>query len=140
MRRLTPAVALLAILLAATLAVCKSSKQSDAFEIRGPTVIAFFPTSSDLKKDDANSALFDFQLYTSSARRSLEQGGVAFEVVYSRSFHVVLDGRVTEFKPAKASPGCYFATHGKKPRIEYGVMNDSDVVRIAHEYFGAAMK
>jgi hypothetical protein len=29
---------------------------------------------------------------------------------------------------------------GKKPRIEYGVMNDQDIVRTAAEYFGRAMK
>ena len=140
MRRVTPAVAMLTILLAATFAFCKSSKQSDAFEISRPTVIAFYPTASDLKKDDSNSALFDFQLYTTNARRTLEQSGVDFEVVNTRSFNVVQEGRPTTFKPAKAAPGCYFAMPGKKPRIEYGVMNDQDIVRIAHEYFGPAIK
>lgn len=140
MRRVASAVALLTILLAATFALGKSAKKSDAFEISGPTVIAFYPTSTDLKKDDANSGLFDFQLYTTSARRTLQQSGVDFEVVNTRSFNVVLDGKATTFKPAKAAPGCYFAMPGKKPRIEYGVMNDQDIVRTANEYFGRAMK
>lgn len=140
MRRVNAAVALLTMLLAATSALGKSAKTSDAFEISGPTVIAFYPTSNDLKKDDADSALFDFQLYTTNARRTLEQSGVEFEVVNTRSFNVVLDGKPAKFKPAKAAPGCYFAMPGKKPRIEYGVMNDTDIVRTAQEYFGRAMK
>ena len=140
MRRVNTAVALLTMLLAASFALGKSVRKSDAFEISGPTVIAFYPTSSDLKKDDSNSGLFDFQLYTTNARRTLQQSGVDFEVVNTRSFHVVLDGKPATFKPAKAAPGCYFAMPGKKPRIEYGVMNDTDIVRTAQEYFGRAMK
>lgn len=140
MRRLNSAIALLTILLTGTVASGKSSKKPDGIEISGPTVIAFYPTNSDLKKNDENSALFDFQLYATSARRTLEQSGVDFEVVNTRSFNVVLDGRRTTFKPAKASPGCYFAMPGKKPRVEYGVMNDQDIVRTAHEYFGRALK
>jgi hypothetical protein len=140
MRRVSSAVAIFTILLAATPGLCKSSKKPDGFEISGPTVIAFYPTSSDLRKDDSNSALFDFQLYTTSARRTLEQDGVDFEVVNTRTFNVVLDGKLARFKPAKAAPGCYFAMPGKKPRIEYGVMNDQDIVRTAAEYFGRAMK
>jgi hypothetical protein len=143
MRRLTPpSVALLTILLAATFAVCKSSKRSAAIEIDGPTVIAFFPTVSktDRKHSDEDEALSDFQLYTASARQSLQQAGVGLEVVYSRSFEVVLDSESTTFKPAKGAPGYYFAMPGKKPRIDYGVMTDADLLRIAKEYFGIAMK
>jgi hypothetical protein len=142
MRRLGSSIALLAIFLTATLALCKSSKKSGAFEIDRPTVIAFFPTVSktDRKNSDADEALSDFQLYTASARGRPEQAGVDLEVVYSRSFQIVLDAKTTSFKPKKAEPGYYFAGPGKRPRIEYGVMSDADILRVAHEYFGSAMK
>lgn len=142
MRRLSSSIALLTILLTATFAICKSSKRSGAIEIGGPTVIAFFPTVSktDRKHSDDDESLSDFQLYTASARQPLQQAGVDLQVEYSRSFEVVFDGKSTTFKPAKGAPGYYFAMPGKKPRIEYGVMNDKDIVRTATEYFGRAMK
>jgi hypothetical protein len=143
MRRLGSSIALLAIFLTASLAPCKSSRKNDStFEIDRPTVIAFFPSNekANSKTDDKSESLSDFQLYTASVRQPLEQAGADLEVVYSRSFQTVLDGKMTTFRPARAEPGYYFATPGKRPRIEYGVMSDKDILRVAHEYFGSAMK
>jgi hypothetical protein len=111
-------------------------------EINGPTVIAFFPevSKTDRKDSDADESLSEFQLYAASARQRLEGEGVNLQEVFTRSFEIVLDGRSTTFRPSKATPGYYFATPGKKPRIEYGVMSDTDILRVAHEYFGAAVK
>jgi hypothetical protein len=125
-----------------TPAPCKSSQKAAPFEIDRPTVIAFFPSDSkaDGKNDDANDSLSDFQLYAASARQPLQNAGVDLQVTYARAFQVAIDAKVTTFRPPKAEPGYYFAMPGKKPRIEYGVMNDSDVLRIAREYFDGAMK
>jgi hypothetical protein len=142
MRKVTPAVALLAILMMAGIASGRSSRKSSAMEIDGPTVIAFYPevSKTDRKNSDADESLSEFQLYAASARQRLESEGVNMQEVFTRSFEVVLDGRATTFRPSKATPGYYFATPGRKPRIEYGVMSDTDILRVAKEYFGAAMK
>jgi hypothetical protein len=142
MRRLTSAAALLTILLTVNPAPCRTSRKAAAFEIDRPTIIAFFPsdTKSQSKNSDADDSLSDFQLYAASARQPLQNAGVELEEVYAREFQIALDGKTTNFRPPKAEPGYYFAMPGRKPRIEYGVMNDSDILRVAREYFGNAVK
>jgi hypothetical protein len=142
MRRLLSAAALVAIFMVVVPAPCKAPKRaSSAIEIVRPTVIAFFPSDPNaVKNDDANDSLFDFQLYTASARQRLAAENVEFQVVYTRSFQVVQDGRLTNFRPPRAEAGYYFAMPGKKPRVEYGVMSDKDIERVAGEYFGGAVK
>ena len=142
MRRLICSAVWLAIVLTVTPAPCKSSQKVAAFEIDRPTVIAFFPhdAKADGKNDDTNESLSYFQLYAASAQRRLQNAAVDLQVIYARSFQIVLDAKVTTFRPPKAEPGYYFAMPGHKPRIEYGVMTDTDIVRIAREYFGSAMK
>ena len=124
------------------LAPGKASRKPAPFAIGGPTVIAFFPSEAKVegKETDFNDSLSDFQLYTASAQRKLENANVEFQVVYTRSFQVALDGKLITFSPPRAEPGYYFVMPGKKPRIEYGVMPDTDIVQIAHEYFVNAMK
>ncbi|HEX5236449.1 MAG TPA: hypothetical protein VFW25_14100 [Silvibacterium sp.] len=140
MRPILSAAALLSILLAVTPAPCKAS-HSTAYEIGGPTVIAFFPSAGkNADNADTNEALSDFQLYTASAQQLLRAEKVEFQTVYTRSFEVVQDGRLVKFRPPKSAPGYYFAMPGRKPRVEYGVMSDKDIERIAQEYFGGAMK
>jgi hypothetical protein len=142
MRRLTTFAALLAVLLAVAPAFAKTSHTDSAIAIVRPTVIAFYPSEAKVagKDDDANSSLSDFQLYTASAEQRLQTTNVAVETVFTRSFEVVQDGKTLTFRPARAAPGYYFAMPGKKPRIEYGVMTDADILRTAQEYFGNAMK
>lgn len=142
MRRLTSLLVWLSIVLAVSLAPCKSADKTPVFEINRPTVIAFFPYNAkpDRKDSDTNEALSDFQLYAASAREPLQSRGIDLEKVYTREFRIVLDGRTTTFRPPKAEVGYYFAEPGKKPRIEYGVMTDTDLLQVAKEYFGLVAK
>ena len=140
MRRIVSVGALLSIWLAVVPAPCKVSHSAEAFEVSGPTVIAFFPAAGKSGNADTNESLSDFQLYTASAQQLLRGEKVAFQVVYTRSFELVQDGRLVKFRPPKAAPGYYFAMPGRRPRVEYGVMSDKDVERVAQEYFGGAMK
>jgi hypothetical protein len=142
MRRLTSAVAWLTILLVVNPAPCRTSRKPAPLDIDRPTVIAFYPSDAKVngKDDDADSSLSDFQLYTASAQQHLQNTNVHVETVFTRSFQILLDSKVITFHSPKAEPGYYFAMPGKKPRIEYGVMNDSDIVRVAQEYFGTTMK
>jgi hypothetical protein len=43
---------------------------------------------------------------------------------------------VTAFRPLKGNVGYHFVVPGRKPRIEYGVMTDADLLQVANEYFG----
>jgi hypothetical protein len=139
MRRSTSLLVLLPVVLTFHLVFSQSAGKPQVFEIDHPTVIAFFPSTAKSTKKDSDS-LADFQLYTASARQPLESGGVDLQVVYTREFRVIVNGTATTFKPSKAEPGYYYVAPGRKPRIEFGVMNDTDMVRVAHEYFGPAMK
>lgn len=122
-------------------AVLLSAQNTPIFDIQRPTIVAFFPpvTQSELSRDTGtNEALADFQLYATQARRPLEEAGVDFKVAYARSFRVRLGETIKTFRPAKGGCGYYFVAPGAKPRVEYGVMTDPDLLQAANKYFGAA--
>jgi uncharacterized protein YecT (DUF1311 family) len=107
--------------------------------VAGPTVVAFFSvTKAELRKDaDNNEALADFQFYAQRVRDPFKKIGVEFEEVYGHSFRVRIGQEVTVFTPTKENVGYYLIIPGKKPRIEYGVMTDSDLFQFAKDYFGS---
>ena len=112
---------------------------SQLVEVRGPTIIAFFPPVSDAelsKNPDTNESLSDFQVYAAQVREPLQQKGINFKVVYAHQFTIRLGKAVTVVTPKKAQVGYYFFTSRKKPKIEYGVMTDVDLLHLADEYFG----
>jgi hypothetical protein len=103
------------------------------------TIVAFFPpvTDAELQKDaDTNEALADFQLYATRVREPLKRAGVDFHELYTHSFRVRVGKAVTTFRPGKVDVGYFFVVPGKEPRIEYGVMTDTDLLQVANEYFG----
>lgn len=113
------------------------------FVVRQPTILAFFPpvTSKELDQDpDTNEALSDFQLYANQVRGPLSKLGVDFQQVYARSFRVINAGRTTTFHPAGTKVGYYFVAPGRKPRIEYGVETDLDILQVAKDHFGITAK
>jgi len=133
-------IALLAGLLCGTLTVAGTKQPT--IDIRQPTIVAFFPpvTQEELNDGETNEALSDFKHYAALVRQTLQTAGIRFEEVYERSFRMRLGGRLATFRPAKGKIGYYLVAPEKKPRIEYGVMTDSDLLGIAKEYFGVAMK
>ena len=128
--------AILALLLSFTEASLPSAQPS--FAIRRPTVIAFFPpvTQKELVRDpETNESLADFQLYVQHAREPLAQMGIDLKEVYARSFRTNVGGNISTFRVGDVDVGYYFVAPGKKPRIEYGVETDSDLVQLSNEYF-----
>ena len=107
------------------------------FVIRGPTIVPFFSpvTESDLSDGDTNEALSDFQVYAGRVRDPLRKMKIEFHEVYAHSFRIRLGERVTTFHPGKVKVGFYFIAPGKKPRVEYGVQTDIDILEIAKKYF-----
>jgi len=106
--------------------------------VRGPTVVAFFgpvPQSKLDKDPDANESLADFQLYAKNVREPFRKAGIEFHELYAHSFQLREGKKLTTFRPVKGDVGYYLVAPGKKPRIEYGVMTDSDLLRVANEYF-----
>ena len=103
-----------------------------------PTVVAFFASVSeaDLERDpDTNEALADFQHYASRVEPALQAMGVAFHVVYARSFQVRDGTRLKTFRPPGTGVGYYLVAPGKGPRVEERVMTDEDLVAVAREHF-----
>ena len=136
MKRLISAFACVA-LCALTIALGAAEKQP-AIVVRGPTVVAFFepvPQSKLDKDPDTNESLADFQLYARSVREPLRKEEIEFHELYAHSFRLRIGSKLTTFRPVKVDVGYYLVAPGKKPRIEYGVMTDSDLLQVANEYF-----
>ena len=108
------------------------------FAITGPTVIAFCRpvTDAELEKEPGtNEVLSDFQLYASQAAPRLKKAGIQFEVASAVKFRIKDGGSVHTFTSGKVWVGYYFIAPGKKPRVEYGVHDDLDILEIASRYF-----
>jgi hypothetical protein len=126
-------------LLTAQISLVAGAETQPLVEVEGRTIVAFFPpvTHAELQKDaDTNEALADFQFYATRVREPLKKAGISFHEVYAHSFRTRVGKTVTAFRPVKGDVGYYFVVSGKKPRIEYGVMTDADLLQVANEYFG----
>ena len=120
-----------------------SSSPTPCFEIRKPTIVAFFPpvTEAELEADpDTNEVLSDFQLYAGAASGPLQKSGIDFQVATARSFEIHIGGKVRLIQTGKIGIGYYFVEPGKKAHVEYGVMTDADIFAAASEYFGIAVR
>lgn len=129
--------------LLSTLAVAGESAKQPVIDIRGPTVIAFFPpvTQAELEKDpDTNEALADFQVYARKVREPLRKAGIAFHELYAHSFRIRMGMKLTTFRPGKIEVGYYLVAPGKEARVEHGVLTDVDILEVANEYFGGTPK
>ena len=120
----------------------QSAQKTTFFDVRRPVVVAFFPpiTEADFNDSGTNDALDDFQYYARRVWQPLRKAGVDFHEVYAHSFRIRLGTRTTTFRPVKVDVGYYFVAPGKKPRVEYGVMTDADLLQVANEYFSLAPK
>jgi hypothetical protein len=138
-----PVVAVGCMLLLMVLDTPLRSEKTPIFDVHQATIVAFFPpvTDAELSKDDGtNETLADFQYYAGKIQEPLKKAGIAFHEVYAHSFRIRNEGAETTFRPEKVHVGYYFVVPGKKPRIEYGVMTDVDLLQIANEYFGTKFK
>lgn len=138
MRKFALFIAFPGILLFANVSFAQSATKKPSFDIHRPTVVAFFSpvTKSDLNGSETNESLSDFQFYAGNVRLPLEKAGVDFHVVYAPSFQIRINTKTTTFRPTQAKVGYYIAAPGKRPRIEYGVMTDTDLLQVADKYFG----
>jgi hypothetical protein len=137
MKRLRSAIACAAFCVIAI--ALRAAEKQPLVVVRGPTVIAFFepvPSGQVDKDADANEALSDFQFYARSIRTRIRKAGIEFHELYTHSFRLRVGNKMTTFRPAKVGVGYYLVAHGKEPRIEYGVMTDSDLLQVANAYFG----
>jgi len=102
-----------------------------------PTIIAFFPNASKTGPDDPDGmeALSDFEYCAGRVKKPLSQRGIQFTEERDRSFRIRSGGEIVLFTPKTDTPGYYFVQRSKKPRIEYGVMADVDLLTLAKEYF-----
>src|ERR1700752_1968379 len=137
MRRLCLLAAIVILLLPADSLSLRTSIETPLFDIHQPTVLAFFrPTShADEPGTGPNDSLSDFQVYLRQASAPLGKAGIEVHDVYARSFKVRDGMKTTTFQTKKIGIGYYLVSPGKKPRVEYGLMSDSDLVRVASEYF-----
>jgi len=119
-----------------------AAERERTFVIRRPTVIAFFPPVSEQELSDTghNDSLAHFQYSANEARKPLHDAGITFIENYAESFRIRLAKAVNTFRPEKIKVGYYLIAPGKEPRIEYGVLTEDNLLKIAREYFGVAIK
>jgi len=119
-----------------------AAERERTFLIRRATVIAFFPPVSEQELSDSgkNACLAHFQYSANEARKPLHDAGITFIENYAESFRIRIGKAVTTFRPEKVKVGYYLIAPGKEPRVEYGVMTEDDLVKIAREYFGSNLK
>lgn len=128
----------MALLICTSVAATARQAGRQLVVVSGKTIIAFFPPISDseLDKDpDLNETQSDFQFYAGTARNPLRKEKIDLQVLYARSFRIRTGRYVRTFRPEKTDVGYYFIAPGKKPRVEYGVMTDADLIQATHEYF-----
>jgi hypothetical protein len=143
MKRLMSAIACVALCGLTGPAAPAAAEKPPVVVVRGPTVVAFFepvPQAKLEKDSDTNEGLADFQWYATSVRDPLRKAGIEFHELYTHSFRLRVGNRLTTFRPIKVDVGYYLVAPGKKPRIEYGVMTDVDLLQVANEYFGIPAK
>lgn len=139
MKRLMCTIACVALCACTCPVAAAAAEKQPVVVVRGPTVVAFFEpvTQAKLEKDpDTNEVLADFQLYATNAREPLRKAGIEFHELYAHSFRLRVGNRLKTFRPGKVNVGYYLMAPGRKPRIQYGVMTDADLVQLASEYFG----
>jgi hypothetical protein len=119
-----------------------SHNDKSVIDVDRPSIVAFFVPPKHKNQDDvhANDSLSDFQLYLKQAKDPLAKAGIDIYEVYARSFRISTGGKVTTFQTKKAGVGYYLVAPGNKPRVEYGVMTDADLIKVAGEYFGVKVK
>ena len=132
----------LACLLGMQVSLVAAAEQPPLLVVAGPTIVAFFPvTKAELQKDaNTSEALADFQLYAKQVREPLKRTRIDVLEVYSQSFRIRIGQEATAFRPTNEDGGYYLIVPGKKPRVEYGVMTDTDLLQAAREYFGTSPK
>ena len=111
-----------------------------AVQLTGPTIVAFFPpvTQKHVNADlNLGETLGDFQAHLRRAKRRLEASGIKVHELYTRQFQVETVGSARAFRPGKSGIGYYFIRPGAKPRIEYEVMSDVDILDVAAQYSGS---
>ena len=105
------------------------------FEVRNPTVVAFFVEDAQSEIGSDESAA-DFKRYAARVAEPLRKLGIEFRQTYASSFCVRIDDTSVVFRPKEIKAGYYLIAPGKKARIEYGVLTDHDLLQIARQYFG----
>jgi hypothetical protein len=144
-RKATPPpspVAAVAVVPKMAVPVAPAEKASgDTFQISGPTIIAFFPTTqAEIDKDaDENEALSDFQYYLFTMTQPMKDAGIRVELSSDPSFRVLVDGKDITVDAKAAGPngyGYYYTEPGKSPHIETDMMTDEDFQQQSKEYFG----
>ena len=133
---------LLAIVTLSLLCSTLAAERERTFLIRRATVIAFFPPVSEQELSDAghNESLAHFQYSANEVRKPLHDAGITFIENYAESFRIRIGKAVTTFRPEKIKVGYYLIAPGKEPRVEYGVMTEDNLLKIAREYFGSTVK
>jgi len=125
-----PAVAVVAVPKTVVPVASVTKADGDTFQISGPTIIAFFPTTQE--------ALGDFQNYLYEMMQPLQDAHIRVEQSYESAFQVQVDGKQVIFnaKAVKYGYGYYFIEPGKAPHVVTDMLTYQDFQQVSKDYFG----
>jgi hypothetical protein len=117
-------------------AVRVATRGDTTIEILGPTLVAFFRTTSSAAASNPTvaEAVGAFQDHLDAARGAIAGAGArVFEVYADSMVFVAIDGRES-FKPDE-HVGYYLRSPGRSPLVCYGVRTDAELIELARAYF-----
>jgi hypothetical protein len=112
---------------------------SMAVHVRGPTLIAFYPTVTQAQVDsneDLATVLDDFSVHLSAGRDSLLALGFTI-VDHPPGMIRVIEGAVARdiaLAPDSADVGFVFVAPGRRDRVLYGVTTGADLIDAGHKF------
>lgn len=111
-------------------------ERADIYEIRRPTVIAFFVANAIKGNDestdaDAAEAGSDFSYYASLVQEPLRHAGIDFHISEASSFQIRDKKSTLNFQASKLGVGYVFVAPGRRPLVKRGVMTDQDLIETA---------
>jgi hypothetical protein len=117
-------------------------KQPTIFDLRKPTIVAFFVPMTEAEANSGEGdaeALSDFNHYAYLVETPLRNAGIEFHVTKERAFQIRIGAKLRTFQTGKDGVGYYFFAPDKEPHVEIGVMTDEDLLVVARKYFGIAI-
>jgi len=113
----------------------------NAIEVRGPTLIAFFPlvdTERAEEMQDQIDMLDDFYHHLNSAGETLGAAGVTIHVRPAGEIRIIDGDRARVLTPPSdgSDIGYYMVAPGRDPRLVVGVYTDVDLIEAAGRHLG----
>jgi len=115
------------------------AQKTPTIDVTGPIILAFFVpvTEAQLRQSpETSESLADFQHYVAQVRPALSTRGIELREVRAERFTIRQGAMTTLYAVKKNGVGYCLASPGKEPLVQFGVLTDADLLKLADKYFG----